>query len=72
MRTRCYCGHHSLNPENATYVKDGRPLCLSTTCERAALRQSTEQAKRDAETVRQIRGLLRVPHFDDGAFDVVA
>ena len=34
----CYCGHHMLDPADATYVKDGRPMCHAVTCERSNMR----------------------------------
>jgi hypothetical protein len=43
MNVLCYCGHHKLDPENATYVKNGRPMCHPVTCERVVIRVAAEQ-----------------------------
>lgn len=51
MRVPCYCGHYCLNPENATYVKEGKPLCHTITCERAN-RRAPELAQQAAELRR--------------------
>lgn len=32
MPKPCYCGKHLLDPEHATYVKDGHPMCHERTC----------------------------------------
>lgn len=55
MHTICACGVHSVDVENATYVKDGVPMCHESTCAK----------------VKEHRTLRRVPYFDHGAFDVV-
>lgn len=51
-RTLCYCGVYSLNPENATYVKNGKPLCAAITCERVALRTQHPELYRAADDIR--------------------
>lgn len=33
---RCFCGIYKLDPEHALYVKDGIPLCSSSTCQQVA------------------------------------
>lgn len=55
MLVQCACGAYRINPEHATYVKDGVPMCHEETCRK----------------VKERRDLGRVPHFDDAAFDVV-
>lgn len=32
MRVLCVCGAYMLNPEHATYVRDGKPFCHEQTC----------------------------------------
>lgn len=32
MKKLCYCGKYEIDPEHATYVKDGRPMCNEYTC----------------------------------------
>ena len=52
MLVPCYCGLHNLDPEHATYVKDGKPLCHPTTCERANLRVArAQQLNRSAHVI---------------------
>jgi hypothetical protein len=41
----CYCGHYMLNPQDATYVKNFKPLCHPVTCERAVIRVAAEQRR---------------------------
>lgn len=36
MRVPCLCGVYRLNPENATYVREGVPLCHAATCQKVA------------------------------------
>lgn len=52
-RIACFCGHYQLSTENATYVKDGKPLCAAITCERAALRARYPELYREASELRQ-------------------
>lgn len=49
MRRACACGIYLIDPEHATYVRYGVPLCPEATCQK----------------VREHRSLTRVPHFDD-------
>lgn len=51
-RVACYCKRYLINPENATYVKNGIPMCNEATCQKV-------KEHRDA------RNLRRVPHADD-------
>lgn len=34
MLVLCYCNVYPINPENADYVRDGKPLCNAETCRR--------------------------------------
>lgn len=55
MKVPCYCGKYRLDPEHATYVKDGKPMCHPDTC-----RMVKEHGN---------RGLREI--VDNAAFDVV-
>lgn len=48
----CACGVYPLDPEEATYVRDGKPLCHEETCARVAHNR------------RQTIDLRRAPFFD--------
>jgi hypothetical protein len=54
----CYCGSYELEPADADYVKDGRPLCASETCAKVAWHHELQ--------------LRRTPDFDDIHFDAIA
>ena len=47
MLVRCACGPYRLNPENATYVRDGVPLCHEETCRKVAERRQQPTPARD-------------------------
>lgn len=49
MKQRCACDAYDVEANDATYVRDGHPLCHEQTCAK----------------VKEHRGLCRVPHFDD-------
>lgn len=50
-RVACYCKRYLINPEHATYVKNGIPMCNENTCQKVAEH-------------REARNLRRVPHAD--------
>ena len=54
-RVPCFCGHYRISAENADYVKDGRPLCHSVTCERAALRSKHPELHQETVDIRAAR-----------------
>ena len=51
MLVRCYCGAHWLNPEEAIYVKEGKPLCHEYTC-----RSVRERMDREHDRVAEVYG----------------
>jgi hypothetical protein len=53
MRVSCFCNRRRLNPENATIVVNGIPLCLASSCERAALRTQRPELHREADYLRR-------------------
>jgi hypothetical protein len=55
----CYCGRYQLNPERATFVKNGVPMCHEWTC-----------AKVKEHRKREHLDLSRVPEFDVEPADV--
>lgn len=62
----CACDKMTdMQPKDCTFVSDGRPCC-SATCYHNA------EARRVERQMRARSDLRRVPHFDDGSFDVVA
>lgn len=59
MRVPCFCKRYLVNPENATYVKDGVPMCNAATCDKL-------------KEHREDMALRRVPYFDETEADRVA
>lgn len=59
MRVPCYCGAYLLDPENATYVKDGKPMCHAHTCHIYAKRNEVAMRRvpfSDVEPPRAMQG----------------
>lgn len=56
MRVACACGIYLIEANNATYVRNGVPLCNEATCQK----------------VREHRNLRRVPFADEDVPDMLA
>lgn len=52
----CFCQRFRINPENATYVRNGVPLCNAATCQKV-------------QEHREARALRRTPFADDIEYD---
>jgi hypothetical protein len=48
----CFCRRYHINPEHATHVRQGIPLCHERTCERV-------------KHYREAMALRRTPYFDE-------
>lgn len=59
MRVSCYCKRYLINPENATHVKNGVPMCHEHTCAKV-------------KEHREAMALRRTPFSDDQEHDRVA
>ena len=53
MKQLCACGVHMVEANDATYVKDFKPMCNENTCQK----------------VKETRNLRRVPFFDEEVRD---
>lgn len=51
----CFCRRYKINPENATFVKNGVPMCCAATCQKV-------------KEHREARELRRVPFADDNDY----
>lgn len=43
MRVHCHCHRYLVNPEHATYVKNGVPMCAAATCQKVQEHRAREQ-----------------------------
>lgn len=62
MRVLCACGAYKINPESATYVRNGVPMCHEETCRKVAERRNDVEGEARRAEMRRLE--TREPYAD--------